>query len=93
MDKEVVKHTHNGLLVNYEKKCIWVSSNEVGELRAYYTEWRKSERERWVSYTNAYLWSLEKLKKRHREQTYGRGERGGEGAMYRKSNMETYIAI
>ena len=28
---------------------------------------------------------------KHREQTYGRGERGGEGEMYRKSNMEIYI--
>ena len=28
---------------------------------------------------------------RHREQTYGHGERGGEGEMYGKSNMETYI--
>ena len=25
--------------------------------------------------------------------TYGHGERGGEGEMYRKSNMETYITI
>ena len=30
---------------------------------------------------------------RHRQQTYGHGERGGEGEMYRKSNMETYITI
>ena len=30
---------------------------------------------------------------RHREQTYGQGERGGEGEMYGKSNMETYIPI
>ena len=30
---------------------------------------------------------------RHREQTYGHGERGGEGEMYGKSNMEAYIAI
>ena len=28
---------------------------------------------------------------RHREQTYGHGERGGEGEIYGKSNMETYI--
>ena len=28
---------------------------------------------------------------RHREQTYGYGERGGEGKMYGESNMETYI--
>ena len=27
------------------------------------------------------------------KQTYGHGERGGEGEMYEKSNMETYIAI
>ena len=30
---------------------------------------------------------------RQREQTYGHGERGGEGKMYAKSNMETYITI
>ena len=30
---------------------------------------------------------------RHREQTYGHGERGGGGEMYGKSNMETYITI
>ena len=30
---------------------------------------------------------------RHREQTYGHGERGGEGEMYVESNMETYITI
>ena len=29
--------------------------------------------------------------RRNREQTYGRGERGGEGEMYEKSGMETYI--
>ena len=27
------------------------------------------------------------------KQTYGHGERGGEGEMYGESNMETYIAI
>ena len=30
---------------------------------------------------------------RHREQTYEHGERGGEGEMYEKSNMDTYITI
>ena len=33
------------------------------------------------------------MRKRHREQTYGHGERGGEGEMYGKSNMLTYITI
>ena len=27
------------------------------------------------------------------KQTYGHGERGGEGEMYGESNMETYIAM
>ena len=30
---------------------------------------------------------------RYRQQTYGHGERGGEGEMYGKNNMETYITI
>ena len=30
---------------------------------------------------------------RHSEQTYRHGERGGEGEIYGKSNMETYITI
>ena len=30
---------------------------------------------------------------RHREQTYGHGERGGEGEMYVVSNVEIYITV
>ena len=30
---------------------------------------------------------------RHREQTYGHGERGGDGEMSGKSNTETYITV
>ena len=30
---------------------------------------------------------------KQREQTHGHGESGGEGEMYGKSNMETYITI
>ena len=45
------------------------------------------------------LWTLKNLftgqqgRNRYREQTYGHGERGGEGEMYGKSNMEPYITI
>ena len=53
-------------------------------------------------YSHTYIQNLEKMilknlftgqqwRKRHREWTYGHGERGGEGEMYGKSNMETYI--
>ena len=39
------------------------------------------------------LFSGQQWRNRHREQTYGHGEKGGEGEMYGKSNMETYITI
>ena len=38
MDKEAVVHIYSGL---------FVSANEVDELRAYYAEWSKSEREKY----------------------------------------------
>ena len=44
MDKEVVAHTHNVILLSYKKERTWVSSNDVDETEAYYTEWSKSER-------------------------------------------------
>ena len=46
MDREGVLYIHNGILLSHKKEHIWVSSNEVDEPRAYYTEWNKSERER-----------------------------------------------
>ena len=39
------------------------------------------------------LFAGQQWRKKHREQTYGHGERGGEGEMYGKRNMETYITI
>ena len=58
MDKEVVVHIHNGILPSYKKEHIWVSFN-VDETGAYYTEWRKSERETPIQYIKAYIWNLE----------------------------------
>ena len=37
------------------------------------------------------LFARQHWRNRHREQTYGHRERGGEGEIYGKSNMETYI--
>ena len=45
MDKEVVEYIHNGILLSHKKECTWVSSDDVDELRTYYTDWSKSERE------------------------------------------------
>ena len=39
------------------------------------------------------LFSGQQWRKRHREQTYGHREKGGESEMYGESNMETYIMI
>ena len=39
------------------------------------------------------LFVKQQWRNRHREQTYGHGERGGEGEMYGESNMETYITM
>ena len=59
MDKNVVIHIHNGILLSHKKEHIQVSSDEVYEHRAYYTELSKSVRKRQISYINAYIWNLE----------------------------------
>ena len=39
------------------------------------------------------LFAGQQWRNRYREQTYGHGERGGEGETYRKSNMENSITV
>ena len=43
-----IAFSDNGILLSHKKERIWVSSNEVEEPRAYYTEWSKSEREQQI---------------------------------------------
>ena len=87
MDKKAVVHIHNGVLLSHLKEYIWISSNEVDETGANYTEWSKPERKTPIQYTNAYIWNLEKMvtitlyvrqQKRHRciEQSFGLCGRG-----------------
>ena len=55
MDKEVVIPIHNGILLSHKKKHIWVSSNEVDEPRAYYTEGNnKKEKDKYRILMNIY---------------------------------------
>ena len=54
MDKEAVVHVHNGILLNYKKEHIWVSSNEVDETGAYYTEWSQKEKHQYNILTCVY---------------------------------------
>ena len=39
------------------------------------------------------LFTGQQWRNRHREQTYGHGERGGEDEIYGENTMETYITI
>ena len=48
MDKEDMVHIYNGILLSHEKEEIWVSDNEVNELRV------KSEREKQILCINIY---------------------------------------
>ena len=59
MDKEAVVHIYNRILLGHEKEHTWISSAKVDEPRAYYTELRKSEREKQISYISAYIWNLD----------------------------------
>ena len=43
MDKEVVLHICNEILLSFKKEQIWVSANEMDETGVYYAEWNKSE--------------------------------------------------
>ena len=79
--KEVVVHIHNGILLSYKKEHIWVSSNEMDETGAYYTEQSKLERETPKQYINVYmkfrkmvmmaLYARQQKRHRCKEQTFG----------------------
>jgi len=58
MVKEDVVHIYNGILLSHKKEHIWVSSNEVDETTAYYTEWSKSEIEKQISYINSLIYGI-----------------------------------
>ena len=101
MDKDAMAHIYDEILLSYKKECIWVSANEVGEPRAYYTKWSKSEREKWALYINTQKWNLERqywgtylqskngdtdIENRLTDMGVGEGERGMNG----ESSMGAY---
>ena len=101
-DKEVVVHICNVILSNYKKEHIWVSSSEVDEHRAHYTEWSKSEGERHILYINSCIQNLERWYQwfyihtgQQRRHTHIKNRVldsvGGEGEMIWECSTETYI--
>ena len=59
MHKEDVVHIYNGILLSHKKEWNWVICRDVDASRDCHTEWSKSEREKQISYSNAYMWNLE----------------------------------
>ena len=47
-------YIHNVILLSYKKECICVSSNEVDEPRACYTEWSQIEKDKYCISTHIY---------------------------------------
>ena len=98
--KKVVVHVYNGILLSHIKEHIWVSPNQVNELRTCYTEWSKTEIVKQILYINRYTWNLD----RWYWWTYLQGSNGdadienrfvdtagdGEGGTNWENSMETY---
>ena len=103
MDKEDVMHTYSGILLSYKKGHMWISSNDMDEPTAYYTEWSKSEREKQISYINTYIWNLERWywgtylqdskEDADIENRLLNTEGEGKGGINWESSTETYITI
>ena len=60
MDKEVVVHIYNGILLSHKKEQKNAICSNMDGPRDYHTEWSKSDTERQISYDIAYMWNLKK---------------------------------
>ena len=60
MDKEDVVCIYNGILLGPKKERNWFICRDVDGSLDCNTGWSKSEREKQISYINAYMWNLEK---------------------------------
>ena len=58
MDKEVVVHIYNGVLLGHKKEWNNAICSNMGEPRNYHTKWSKSDRERQISYDITHMWHL-----------------------------------
>ena len=104
MDKEVVLHIYNGILLSCKKKCIWVSCNEVDETGDYYTVWSKSwKRNINIVYKHIYmefrmmvmriLYARQQKKHRCKEYTFGPCGRRQGWEDLREQHWSMYITI
>ena len=101
MDKEVVVHLYEGILINLKKKRIWVTWAEVDEPTACYVEWTKSQRENQMLYVNVYVESRKMAlvtyfqgRRRGTDREQVCGHKGGERASWiERPALKQYVTI
>ena len=60
MDKKRCGNTYRGILLSHKKEWDWIICRDMDRPRDCHTDWRKSERDKQISYINAYIWNLGK---------------------------------
>ena len=70
MDKEDAVHIYNGIPLSHKKEWNIGICSKMDGPRDYHAKWRKSDRERQISYDIAYMWNLKKKKRDTNELTY-----------------------
>ena len=55
MDKENMLHLHNGISLSHKKEWNWVICWDMYGPKDFHTEWSKSQREKQISFSNAYV--------------------------------------
>ena len=80
-------HIHNGLLLTIERNMFELAGvKRMNQEPIKQSEASQKEKNKYRISMN--LLTGQQWRNRHREKTYGHGERRGEGEMYGKSNME-----
>ena len=60
VDKEVVVHTYNGILLSHKKEWNNAICSNVDGPRNQHTKWSKSQTEGQISYDTTYMWNVKK---------------------------------
>ena len=103
MDKEVVVHVHNGILLSHKKEhLLCVLMRQMNLEPIIQSEVSQKEKDKYCILTHIYriqknvtkeFFHRAAMEKQTQRIDLWTRERGGEGEMYGESNMETYITV